>query len=60
MLLIIQKPCFQCQKANPKISNDAPEFHPVAVSNCVMKQIAIDICKLLEVDGFKYIAVAIE
>lgn len=54
------KSCIQCQKVNPKMSNEAPMMHSVQVPNAVMKQPGIDICSLPENNGFKYIVVAID
>ena len=54
------KSCAQCQKVNPKLSNEAPKLHSVPVPNAVMKQIGIDICSLPETNDYKYLVVAID
>lgn len=45
---------------NPKLSVEAPDMHSVAVPKAVMKQIGIDITCLPEVDGYRYVVLAID
>ena len=52
--------CAQCQKVNPKLSNEAPKLHSVPVPDTVMKQIGVDICTLPKINGYKYLGVAID
>lgn len=54
------KSCAQCQKVNPKLSNEAPKLNSVPVPDTVMKQIGVGICTLPEINGYKYLVVAID
>ena len=54
------KSCAQCQKVNPKLSNETPKLNSVPVPDTVMKQIGVDICTLPEINGYKYLVVAID
>jgi len=52
--------CKNCQQQGKIFKKISPELQSVPVPNEVMKQIGIDLCTLLEVDGFKYLIVCID
>ena len=52
--------CRECQKHGKIVKTVSPEFQSVAVPNEVMKQIGVDICNLLEVDGYRHLIVCFD
>lgn len=54
------KTCDSCQRVNPKLKQDAPDLHCVAIPKEIMQQIGVDISSLPESNGKKYIVVAVD
>jgi len=54
------KMCDVCQKVNPATLKTVSELKSVSIPTSVMKQIGVDIASLPEVNGKKYIIVAID
>jgi len=54
------KMCDVCQKVNPATLKTVSELQSISVPTSVMKQIGVDIASLPEVNGKKYIIVAID
>jgi len=52
--------CPICQKANPGTLKVAEELHPIPIPSHVMKQVGVDIMQLPEVNGKRYVVVAID
>ena len=54
------KICKSCQQQGKIFKKISLELKSIAVPNEMMKQIGIDLCTLLEVDGFKHLIVCID
>lgn len=54
------KKCDPCQRNNTAFLKNAPTLHSIPVPNEAMKQIGVDITSLPEINGYRYVIVAID
>ena len=51
--------CYQCQRQSTLPANVKNQMHCVPVSPNVVEQVALDLCSLPEVDGYRHLIVCI-